>query len=60
MTEIKATTCLVLHRSPVPSRRLTMPAETLLVVAAIVAVFGFFAAVLTFSDMTWDRQRRRN
>lgn len=32
-----------------------MPTETLLVVCGIVAVFAFFAGVLTFADMTSNK-----
>lgn len=32
-----------------------MPLDTLVPLTAIVAVFGFFAAVLVFGDATWSR-----
>lgn len=35
-----------------------MPVETLVAIAAILSVFGFFAAVVAFSDMTWDGSRK--
>ncbi len=36
-----------------------MPAETVTIVVAILAAFAFFAATLTYADMTWNRGRRR-
>ena len=35
-----------------------MPQETIMIVGAVVGVFSFFAVVLAFSDMTWNRTRR--
>ncbi len=32
-----------------------MPLDTIIPLTAIVAVFGFFAAVLIFGDATWSR-----
>ncbi|WP_268932171.1 hypothetical protein [Neoaquamicrobium microcysteis] len=32
-----------------------MPTETIITLGGIIAAFAFFAAVLTFADMTWDR-----
>ena len=32
-----------------------MPVETVIGVSAIVAAFVFFAAILVYGDMTWDR-----
>ena len=32
-----------------------MPLDTLVPLTAIIAVFGFFAAVLIFGDATWSR-----
>lgn len=32
-----------------------MPAETLLIVCGILAVFAFFAGALTYADMTWKK-----
>lgn len=36
-----------------------MPTETIVVVSAIVAVFVFFAAVVTYGDMTWSKAPQR-
>lgn len=36
-------------------REVPMPAETILGVSLILGVFAFFAAVLVYGDMTWDR-----
>jgi hypothetical protein len=35
-----------------PTREHPMPIETVLVVTGIIAVFGFFAAVLALGDLT--------
>ncbi|MCX7305822.1 MAG: hypothetical protein NTV73_16055 [Hyphomicrobiales bacterium] len=35
-----------------------MPTESIVVVAAVVAAFVFFAAVVTYSDMTWAKAPR--
>ena len=35
-----------------------MPQETMMIVGAVIGVFSFFAVVLAFSDMTWNRTRR--
>ncbi len=35
-----------------------MPAETLITVTAIVAVFAFFGGIVAFADLTWDRNKR--
>lgn len=32
-----------------------MPLDTVLVLAFVGAAFAFFAATLTYADMTWDR-----
>jgi hypothetical protein len=32
-----------------------MPFESLLMTTAVVAFFTFFAAVLLFTDLTWER-----
>lgn len=34
-----------------------MPTETIAVVAAVLATFGFFAVALAFSSLTWQRVR---
>ncbi len=36
-----------------------MPTETIVVLSAVVAAFVFFAAVVTYGDMTWARAPRR-
>jgi hypothetical protein len=36
-----------------------MPTETIVVVAAVMAAFVFFAVVLAYSDMTWSKTPRR-
>lgn len=35
-----------------------MPAETVVVVAVVLVAFAFFAGMLTYADMTWNRNRR--
>lgn len=35
-----------------------MPFETIVVVAAVLATFTFFAGVLTYSDLTWNKRRK--
>lgn len=35
-----------------------MPFETTVTVVAIIAVFAFFAAVLSYSDMTWNNPKK--
>lgn len=35
-----------------------MPTDIAIVVAGISAAFIFFAGMLVFADMTWDRQAR--
>ena len=35
-----------------------MPSETIVVVSVVLAAFAFFAAVLTYSDLTWSRKQR--
>lgn len=35
-----------------------MPADTLITVIAIVAVFAFFGGIVAFADFTWDRNKR--
>ena len=35
-----------------------MPAETVVVVALILAAFAFFAGTLTYADITWNRNRK--
>lgn len=32
-----------------------MPTDTVIVLGAVAVAFVFFAAVLTYVDMTWDR-----
>ena len=34
-----------------------MPADTIVAVVLIVAVYAFFGAVLAYGDMTWNRRR---
>ena len=36
-----------------------MPIESIVVVSAVTAAFIFFAAVLTYGDMTWSKPTRR-
>jgi hypothetical protein len=36
-----------------------MPTETLVLVAAIVGVFGFFACVIAVADLTWRPHDKR-
>ena len=36
-----------------------MPTETIVVLSAVIAAFVFFAAVLTYGDMTWSRPLQR-
>jgi hypothetical protein len=40
-------------------RRTSMPTETIIVVSAVTAAFAFFAAVLTYADMTWSKSPQR-
>ena len=35
-----------------------MPTETVVVVAVVLAAFAFFAATLTYSDLTWNRKSK--
>jgi len=37
-----------------------MPTDTILVVVAVLTVFGFFAATLAFAEATWQRGPRRS
>lgn len=32
-----------------------MPLETIIVLTGVAAAFAFFAATLTYADLTWDR-----
>nr|WP_292773908.1 hypothetical protein [Mesorhizobium sp.] len=36
-----------------------MPTETIVVLSAVVATFVFFAAVVTYGDMTWSKAPQR-
>ena len=36
-----------------------MPTETIVVLSAVIAAFAFFAAVVTYADMTWSKAPRR-
>lgn len=36
-----------------------MPTDVALVVSGITVAFIFFAALLLFGDLTWDRSRRQ-
>jgi hypothetical protein len=35
-----------------------MPTDTILVLAAIIAVFGGFAGLVCFADLTWQPKRK--
>ncbi len=37
-----------------------MPTDTVITIVSVLAFFGFFAAVLTFSDLTWDAGKVRH
>lgn len=37
-----------------------MPAETIVTLAAVLATFGFFAGMLVFADLTWDKPRHKD
>ena len=36
-----------------------MPTDSIIVTCAVVAAFVFFAAVLSYSDMTWAKAPKR-
>lgn len=36
-----------------------MPADTIVAVAIIGAIFGFFAATVLFGELTWNKPKRR-
>jgi uncharacterized RDD family membrane protein YckC len=36
-----------------------MPTDSIIIVSAVVAAFVFFAAVVSYADMTWSTARRR-
>ncbi len=36
-----------------------MPTDSIIIVSAVTAAFVFFAAVVTYSDMTWAKAPRR-
>jgi multisubunit Na+/H+ antiporter MnhC subunit len=42
----------------VTTRRTVMPIETILVLTGIVAVFGGFAGMVCFADLTWQGNRK--
>jgi hypothetical protein len=37
-----------------------MPAETIIVLAAVIATFVFFAGAVTFADLTWSKGRDKD
>ena len=36
-----------------------MPTETIIVLSAVTAAFAFFAAVLSYADMSWSKSMQR-
>jgi hypothetical protein len=58
--QIKATGARVGHLSVTTDGDETMPVDTILVLSGVLAAFAFFAATLTYSDMTWEPRHRRN
>jgi hypothetical protein len=41
----------------IQQRRNAMPADTVIIISAIVAIFAFFAAIVTYGDVTWDKHK---